>query len=305
LNSRNSSTGDLSCQQLFALKYGYTVREFLEKAVVQSKKASVRSVVPVDDPPRDGTFVNSLARGLAVLSSFRSGDDYLTISQISQRVDVPRAAVRRALITLEALGYLASKNNLYSLSPKVLSLGHAYRTSNSLLMMSHPLLRKASARIGSPCGLLSRDGNETLCIASSYENSDQITLRVEVGARHPLYCTASGRIFLAHCPAEEQNDYFARTELRKLTERTINDPSKLREEFVKIRRQGYAIADREYPPAGYKIIAAPVYNHAGGLVWTIGTAVLAQTPSAIVQKAVIPALHECARELSPLCQSGY
>jgi IclR family pca regulon transcriptional regulator len=249
--------------------------------------------------------VNSLARGLAVISAFRSGDDYLTITQISERIAVSRAAVRRALMTLEALGYLSSRNNLYSLRPKVLCLGHAYRTSNSLLTLAQPLLKEASIRIGSPCGLISRDGDEILCIASSYGSHDHVTLRVEVGARHPLYCTPSGRLFLSHGSAKELAEYFARTELRKLTENTITSQTELRALFPKIRQQRFAIVDRECPPSEYKMISVPVYDHAGNLVSAVGTAVLSQGSTVTVRERVLPALQNCARDLSPIWLSRY
>ena len=47
----------------------------------------------------------SLARGLQVIESFHRVTDALSVSEISSRTHLSRAAVRRLLITLELLGY--------------------------------------------------------------------------------------------------------------------------------------------------------------------------------------------------------
>src|SRR5689334_15918831 len=50
-------------------------------------------------------FVLSLARGLEVITAFQGEREGLTVSEISDRTKLSRAAVRRLLITLELLGY--------------------------------------------------------------------------------------------------------------------------------------------------------------------------------------------------------
>ncbi|MFY7961771.1 MAG: helix-turn-helix domain-containing protein, partial [Elsteraceae bacterium] len=56
----------------------------------------------------DPSFVTALARGLAVIRAFDSGPDAMTMADIARATGLPRASVRRALFTLEALGYVAS-----------------------------------------------------------------------------------------------------------------------------------------------------------------------------------------------------
>ncbi len=73
----------------------------------------------------DPDFMTSLARGLAVIHAFQERKRQLTIAQISHRTEIPRAAVRRCLLTLMKLGYVATDGRTWSLLPKVLTLGHA------------------------------------------------------------------------------------------------------------------------------------------------------------------------------------
>ncbi len=52
----------------------------------------------------DPDFMASLARGLEVLQAFTPQRRLMSVSQVSQRTGIPRAAVRRCLYTLSKLG---------------------------------------------------------------------------------------------------------------------------------------------------------------------------------------------------------
>ena len=58
----------------------------------------------------DANFMSSLARGLAVLETFTQNTPQMTISQISGKTGLSRAAVRRCLYTLSKLGYVGAED---------------------------------------------------------------------------------------------------------------------------------------------------------------------------------------------------
>lgn len=71
-------------------------------------------------------FMLSLARGLEVLNAFSPQRQRLTISQLSQKTQISRAAVRRCLYTLAALGMVHSPDGRsYELLPRV-QIGRAH-----------------------------------------------------------------------------------------------------------------------------------------------------------------------------------
>jgi DNA-binding IclR family transcriptional regulator len=101
-------------------------------------------VAPVHDPSWDGPadtdagpganpaaehsrdFVQSFARGLAVIRAFSADGVGLTLSDVARSTGLPRAAARRFLLTLETLGYVRCTGRVFTLSPRVLELSHAY-----------------------------------------------------------------------------------------------------------------------------------------------------------------------------------
>ena len=73
------------------------------------------------DSQADQNYIVALARGLSVMRSFDKHRDRLTLAEISKLVDLPRATVRRCLITLNVLGYVETDSKYFRLTPQVLT----------------------------------------------------------------------------------------------------------------------------------------------------------------------------------------
>src|ERR1700675_3315892 len=116
----------------------------------------------------DPNFMASLARGLAVIRAFTQQQRHLTIAQLSQRTAIPRAAVRRCLYTLAALGDVASEDGRsYALRPRILALGHAYLSSTPLVYAVQPLLDQITSVLHESSSMAVLEGDEILYIARS------------------------------------------------------------------------------------------------------------------------------------------
>ena len=72
-----------------------------------------RSATPAptaEDRPKPGdTYVQSFARGLAVIRSFGAGAPAQTLTEVATRTGLTRAGARHILLTLEGLGYVESR----------------------------------------------------------------------------------------------------------------------------------------------------------------------------------------------------
>ena len=95
----------------------------------------------------DPNFMTSLARGLIVIQAFTQQNPQMTISQLSVRTGLSRAAVRRCLYTLTKLGFAGAEDgSRYSLRPRMLTLSHTYTASNTLSSAAQPILERISVR---------------------------------------------------------------------------------------------------------------------------------------------------------------
>ncbi|MFW2373144.1 MAG: IclR family transcriptional regulator domain-containing protein [Gammaproteobacteria bacterium] len=250
----------------------------------------------IDDLTGDPNFMSSLGRGLAVISAFNEQTPRQTIAQISQTTAIPRASVRRCLLTLQKLGYVQSESHLFSLSPKILSLCHAYLSSTPLVSIAQPVLDRVSRAIDDSCSLGILDGDEILYLARS-ATSRIMSVVLNVGSRLPVYCTSMGRVLLASLPEDELDAYLARAELKPLTERTITDPGKLRQLVAKTRQTGMALVDQELE-IGLRSIAVPVRDRSGAVIASLNVGILASRMTLReMEKHLLPHLQDAAAEL--------
>ena len=93
-------------------------------------------------------MIDGLRKGLEVICAFADGTPRLTQSELAQRLDLSRAAARRYLMTLTALGYMATDGKAFWLTPKVMRLGHSYVASSRLPRTVFPVLQKLTEACG-------------------------------------------------------------------------------------------------------------------------------------------------------------
>jgi IclR family pca regulon transcriptional regulator len=246
----------------------------------------------------DPNFMTSLARGLAVVRGFTQQKRSLTISQLSHRTGIPRAAVRRCLYTLAKLGYVgADDGRNFSLRPKMLGLSHAYLSSTTLASAAQPLLDRVSDVLHESSSIALLEGDEILYLARSSTMRRIMSVDLGIGTRLPAYCTSMGRVLLAHLPAAELNGYFERVKLVAHTNRTLIEPPQIRAELQRVIAGDFAIVDQELE-LGLRSIAVPVRDLSGRVVaaMNIGTQA-SRVTMADLERRFLPELHAAAQEL--------
>jgi len=260
--------------------------------------AKVTPAAALDIYTGDPNFMTSLARGLIVIQAFTQQSPQMTISQLSIKTGLSRAAVRRCLYTLTKLGFAGAEDgSRYSLRPRMLSLSHTYTTSNTLSSAAQPILERMSAALHESFSVATLDGEDIVYIARTQVNR-VMAVDLHIGSRLPAYCTSMGRILLAYLPAEQLEQYLARVNLVPHTTRTITSVEKLRLALRSVRRNGYAICDQEYE-VGLRSIAVPVYSSSGRVVATLNLSGNAPRLSVLeMQNRFLTPLRNAASELS-------
>src|SRR5271156_7021119 len=245
----------------------------------------------------DPNFMTSLARGLIVIQAFTQQSPQMTISQLSVKTGLSRAAVRRCLYTLTKLGFAGAEDGSRSpLRPRMLTLSHTYTTSNTLSTAAQPILERMSASLHESFSVATLDGEDIVYIARTQVNR-VMAVDLHIGSRLPAYCTSMGRVLLAYLPAEQLEQYLAKATLTPHTTRTINSIEKLRLALRNVRRNGYALCDQEFE-VGLRSLAVPVYSPSGRVVATINLSGHApRMPVFDMQTRFLPHLRNAATEL--------
>ncbi len=216
---------------------------------------------PSPSPSEARNFVQSLERGLAVIRALNVPGRGQTLADVARDTGLPRAAVRRFLLTLEELGYVRAVDRRFSLTPRVLELGYAYLSSLSLPEIAQPHLRDLVGRVNESCSMSVLDGTDVVYVAR--EPTRRImTVAISIGTRFPAFATSMGRVLLAELADGELESLMGAAPLPRLTSRTLTDVQRLERELARVRRQGWALVDQELED-GLRSIAAPVRDGTG------------------------------------------
>ncbi|MCF0081136.1 IclR family transcriptional regulator domain-containing protein [Streptomyces lomondensis] len=212
-------------------------------------------------------FIESLARGLTVLTAFGEGRPELTLTEVARATGLARATARRALITYEYLDLVTpTGTRTFTLTPRVLSLGFPPLSRTTLPEIAQPHLADLTSRIHESTSLavLSESGEE-IQYTARVATGRVMSVNITVGTRLPAHATALGRVLLAD-------------HLDQALENTL----------ASVRSEGYALVDEELEE-GLRSLAVPIRDRAGRVVAALNTAMHASRHS----------LRECVTDLLP------
>src|SRR4051795_7098676 len=154
------------------------------------------------------SYSQSLERGLAILSAFRSGRPLLGVSELGRDVGLSRSTTHRYVATLASLGYLQQDNptKKYRLGPRVLDLGFSAINSMELRHISAPHLKALSDTTGHTVNMAVLDGSDIVYMERCRAPGPrEIDLNLHVGSRLPAYCTSMGKVLLAFLPTRDRS----------------------------------------------------------------------------------------------------
>src|SRR5580658_1535417 len=183
----------------------------------------IRSIPSLREP----RYSQSLERGLAILGCFTPEKPVLGIADIADDLGMSRSTTHRYVITLVALGYLEQgASRKYRLGLHVTDLGMSALNSTSLREHSQPYLDELRRRTGYTINVAVLDGPEIVYIARSRSQrraQQRIDLGLALGSRLPAYCTAMGKLLLAHLPDHERRELLSEIRLERRTPNTITN----------------------------------------------------------------------------------
>ena len=236
-------------------------------------------------------YLQSLDRGLQVLRVFNGERPRCTLSEVAAQTSLSRAVVRRSLLTLQHLGYVAAQGRQFFLTPRVLELGYSYLSSLDLTDLAHEPMEKLSQRVGESCSMAVLDGSEIVYVVRIAVRR-LMSVALGVGARLPAFAASMGRVLLADKSDSELTSWLREHTFRPITDHTIYKPRALRAEIVKVRRQGYAFVSQELE-LGLCSIAVPIRSATGHALCGLNVSMrYSDDVRTFARKKMLPALQD-------------
>lgn len=191
-------------------------------------------------------FDSPTARCLGVLAWF-SEHPGCTVAELSRATGLAKTSAHRVVSELERLGWLSRAPGRKG---PVVGLRTLDMATNALQLRIEDVantlvLQRLANELGESCTLAVQDGFE-IRFVKHVPPQGSVAYVLPMKERAPLYCSSSGRIFLAEWPQAAVDDYLAHTERRTLTPHTIVDVKALHDIVQNSRKEGYASACQQW-----------------------------------------------------------
>jgi len=210
--------------------------------------------------------VQSIERAFAVLTALGSGP--LGVTEVAERVRLPKSTVARLLAALAAEGAVEQvpDGTDYRIGERLVGIASHAVPARSLIALARPHLVELAEATGEAAGLSIADGSLVHYIDQE-DSPHPVGVRDWTGTRLPMHAVSSGIVFLANmAPADV--DRFLAGSLERFTEGTVTEPERIRERLRRARLEGVAWT-RDEVAEGISSVAAAVASEAGEVIGAV------------------------------------
>ena len=183
-------------------------------------------------------------------------------ADIAWQLDIPKPTVHRLLHQLQSDGYL-QVNMRGQVVPDerlvTIARGVLYTSRHKALRQS--ILRRLSAEVDETCGISLADGVE-MVYYDRVQSNWPLQIHLPNGMHSPVWCTASGKLYLSTIPNPRRARIIASLPLQRMTHRTIVEPAALEAAVQSISRTELGIDDEEFI-AGMVAVSVPIKDSQG------------------------------------------
>ncbi|HDG98070.1 MAG TPA: IclR family transcriptional regulator [Desulfobacterales bacterium] len=208
--------------------------------------------------------LSSLDKSLRIIELMTENPRGLTLSHISDALNIPSSTVHHILSTFLSHGYVSKdpETRKYSLGFKFVSISKIILENLDVRRIAHEHLVKLHQKCRESVFLaVLRDGKIAYIDRINYLSG--LSLATNVGFTTEPHATAGGKVLLSGLTREEVERIYGSRRLRRYGKNTIAALHDLFKELERVRKQGYAIDDEEYYE-GVRCVGAPI--RAGGKI---------------------------------------
>ncbi|MBU0994245.1 MAG: IclR family transcriptional regulator [Proteobacteria bacterium] len=207
--------------------------------------------------------IQSVNRAIDILSLFTVSQPRLGITEISNSLNLSKTTVHGLIKTLAQRGFLQQdpETRKYSLGFTIYEFGTRVSETLKINQISYGHASRLAQKTGQTIRVAVWD-LDTILITLNVSSDLQNPYSQPSGIRVPAYCTALGKIILAHLPEKHLSRYLKKVEYAAHTKHTLTDTKLLLKELQTIKAKGYA-EDREERFLGISCVAAAIFDHTG------------------------------------------
>jgi IclR family acetate operon transcriptional repressor len=192
----------------------------------------------------DKYYSKVIGRALDILAVLRQHEHPLGLVEIGAHVGLAKSSVFRLLHTLEVSGYVErTADGAYRLSADLRMWGDGKRVTD-LVDAALPHMRTLSREFGETITLAMHFDNR-IEVVSTLDSPHLIRMANTVGRILPPHASSLGKAITAHLPDDIGERLRRSYGTHRFTEHTITDEVALKQEYERVRAQGFSVDAEE------------------------------------------------------------
>ena len=245
---------------------------------------------------------STIERVLDILDAVASSPKPLSATEINEELKLPKATAHRLCAELEARGYLLKQINGKSYVPgnRLRDVAFGVLANARFSATRLAILTRLAEAVGETCNIAYPDGLY-MAYSDRVETKAPLRLQFPIGMRVPLYCTASGKLYLSTLPKTKRRAVINKLKLERRAKNTITDPEELLKTIDNIEKQQVSI-DNEELYDDIIAIAVPIKDKQGRFYSSLAIQAPVSRIKAEKSEKYIPLLRDAARDLSKLAE---
>lgn len=221
-------------------------------------------------------------RAFAVLEAFTPDYPALTLSEIARRAGLPLTTAHRLVGELRASRALEREGDgAYRIGLRLWEIASLAPRGVPLREAALPFLEDLYEVTHENVQLGVREGHEVVYI-ERIAGRRAVGVLTRVGGRFPLQASGNGLVLLAHAPEAVQREVLGGP-LQRFTEHTVIDPAELSRMLGQIRRDGFAVSDRQVTDDALSV-AAPIVDARGEVIASLS--IVSRAGETVVERLV-------------------
>ena len=235
---------------------------------------------------------------MELLSNYANG---CPLATLAEEAGMSKSTTHRLLQGLQSAGYVtpAPTHGSYRLTTKCVAIGQKALSSLNIIHVSARHLEALNIESGETVNLSCMQEGRAIMINKLDPVRSIIRTHAYVGQTLSLYCSAMGKLYLAHNFKGMLEEYWRShvAEITPLTQHTITDLAAMKKELKAIEKLGYAV-DREENELGISCVAAPIFDVMGRMPYSVSLSLTTVKLAQVGEANLAAKVMETARRIS-------
>lgn len=208
-------------------------------------------------------LIGSIKKASDILAAISEEKRPLGITELTRRLNLPKATVATLVGTLEAIGYVEKDpfSQKYRIGPQLVQIGVRCVAGLDLVTTARAWMERFSFQFMEPInvGMLMGD---SVTIIMRVEPENRYMIFPQAGSTVPLHSTCIGKALLAYLDRAERDRILEKYAFVRLTPNTITSKAEFLNELAEVKKTGVSF-DHQENINGLAGIGGPIFNHAG------------------------------------------